>query len=140
MKRTMRPRFLLISMIYSTILAVLAVLLAACSTPTSTVKQTEAQSNIWEKPAGRAEAQVDAGTNFSTVTEPAAPQETPAQDVPALLERHCAQCHLVQSLQQFERSRSDWEKALAEMGKMGVQLDEAEKLNLLNYLSTADEP
>lgn len=136
----MRPRFLLISMIYSTILAVFAVLLAACSTPASTVKQTEAPSNIWEKPAGRAEAQADAGTNISTVTEPVALQETPAQDGPALLEQHCAQCHLVQSLQQLRKSRSDWEKALAQMEKMGVQLDENEKLNLLNYLSTAGEP
>lgn len=136
----MRPRYLLVTMIYSTILAVFAVLLAACYTPASTVKQTKAPSNIWEKPAGRAEAQADPGTNISTVTEPVALQETPAQDGLALLEQHCVQCHLVQSLQQFERSRSDWEKALAQMEKMGVQLDETEKLSLLNYLSTVDEP
>ena len=136
----MRPRYLLVTIIYSTILAVFAVLLAACSTPASAVTQTETPSNIWEKPAGRAGAQADAGTHISTVTEPIALQETPVQDGLALMEQHCAQCHLVQSLQQLRKSRSDWEKALAQMEKIGVQLDETEKLNLLNYLSLADKP
>lgn len=136
----MRPRYSSVPVIFVTIFIANFVLLAACSMSPSTVTQTDAPSAVRSDSVGLAESQADAGALISTAAEPAAPQETPINDGTALLERHCAKCHLVQQLQQIEKPPSEWEKTLAQMEGMGVHLEDAEKVDLLNYLTAADKP
>lgn len=139
-KDTMRTRFPLVAMIALSILAATLVLLAACSGTSSSATQISTLSDIQETPATRVDAQIDAGTPISVATEPTVSQMPPIHDGPALLERHCAKCHLVQSLQQIKKARAEWERTLAQMEGMGVHLDDTEKINLLDYLSEADKP
>ena len=89
---------------------------------------------------GLAEVQDGTGAPVSTAIEPAAPQERPKKDGTALLESHCAKCHLVKWLQQIKKPPGEWEKTLAQMEAMGVHLQDAEKVDLLNYLTDADKP
>lgn len=136
----MRPRFTPVPVILITVFIAIFVLLAACSTSPSAVTQTDAPSAVRSDTVGLAEVQGGAGALISTATDPAASQETPTTDGTALLERHCAKCHLVQWIQQIKKSPGEWEKTLAQMEGMGVHLQDAEKVELLNYLTTANRP
>jgi mono/diheme cytochrome c family protein len=126
--------------IFVTVFIANFVLLAACSMSPSAVTQTYAPSAVWSDTVGLADVQDGAGALISTAAEPAAPQETPINDGTALLERHCAKCHLVQRLQQIKKPPSEWEKTLTQMETMGVHLEDAEKVDLLEYLTAADKP
>jgi cytochrome c5 len=129
----MRLRYRLI-----TIFAVIQVLLAACSTPPSTVAQTNSLSDVGDALVERVEVQADAGGLISATTEPVTPQVTPLQDGLSLLESRCTQCHIAQWLMQIKKPRAKWEKTLAQMEAMGVHLDNSEKAVLLDYLALAD--
>lgn len=136
----MRPRYTPVPVILITVFIANFVLLAACSMSPSAVTQTDAPSAVRSDTVGLAEVQDGAGALISTATEPAASQETPTNDGTALLERHCAKCHLVQWLQQIKKTPREWEKTLAQMEAMGVHLEDTEKVDLLEYLTAADKP
>ena len=136
----MRSKSLFKTMISVITFAVILVLLAACSGASSGATQINATSDIQVTPITRVEAQLDSGTPVPAAIELATSQVPPIQNGTALLERHCAKCHLVQSLQQIKKPRSEWEKILAQMEGMGLHLDDNEKVDLLNYLTVADQP
>ena len=83
--------------------------------------------------------QIDAGTGNPTGKKSDEIQVTPQQDAHLLLENHCSQCHLTQTLEQDKKSRADWETILEKMEQLGVQLDDAEKAILLDYLAASDK-
>jgi hypothetical protein len=56
------------------------------------------------------------------------------------LESHCAQCHVVEGLQQMRKARSEWDYTLTQMEALGASLDEQEKVILLDYLAVTGKP
>lgn len=136
----MRPRYFLITMLSILIFIGIPALLSACSSHSSAISQINAPSGVPEALVEHTEVQVDDGALISATQEAAVSQVTSLQDGPSLLERHCAQCHLVQKLQQIKKPRAEWEKTLAQMEGMGVRLEAADKVNLLDYLTVADTP
>jgi hypothetical protein len=140
MEHMMRSKYFLVTLIFVTIVAAILVLLAIDPLHSSIDTKLETASDSQAVLVERVEIPVDASELVSATTEPLVSQMPPLQDGPSLLERHCSKCHLVQSLQQIKKSRTEWERTLAQMEGMGVHLDDTEKVNLLNYLTTADKP
>jgi len=56
-------------------------------------------------------------------------------DGPSLMENRCSECHAIKVLEQYKKSRSDWELTLEKMEGFGVQLPEDERVTLLDYLA-----
>jgi hypothetical protein len=139
MKKKMRLRYSSVPVIIVSVFIANFLQLAACSMSPNAVTQTDAPSAVRSDTVGLADVQDGTGALISTATAPAAPQDTPKNDGTALLERHCAKCHLVQWLQQIKKPPSEWEKTLAQMEAMGVHLEDAEKVDLLKYLTAADQ-
>jgi hypothetical protein len=136
----MRPRYFLVTVLTKAIFIFILVLLAACSSHSNNVAQINAPSGVPEALVESVEVQIDDGALISSTPETVVSQVTALEDGPSLLERHCARCHLVQKLQQTKKPRAEWEKTLAQMEAMGVRLEAAEKVNLLDYLTVADKP
>lgn len=137
----MKPKYLYAAITFIAVIVVL-VLLVANSIPASTVHRTNPTPDAREALAERIEEeQADAEVPIPTAsTESTASETTPSPDGASLLESRCARCHIPQKLIQIERSRTEWEMILAKMEVLGVQLSEPEKIILLDYLSTIDEP
>lgn len=57
-----------------------------------------------------------------------------------LLQTHCAQCHSVKLLEHTRKSRADWEKTLSRMERHSGPLSDAEKLLVLEHLTTSAKP
>lgn len=135
----MRPRYLFITTLTIFIFIVIFVLrtdgfqnrgLAPPITPnTGQVAQVE-----------RVEDQAHATPFIAATPEPVLIQAASQKDGPALLESHCTRCHTLQSFNQINKSRMEWENALAKMEALGVHLDENEKIILLDYLELANQP
>ena len=90
--------------------------------------------------ADHVEVTVDASETDPDPKKEAATPEIPPPDGQSLLEKHCAQCHPVQSLIKPRKSRLEWDMALAQMKGMGVRLSNEEKDVLLDFLSVPEEP
>jgi hypothetical protein len=107
-------------------------LLAACSSPGDAVPQ---RSSPPEAQALPAELQVDSDASKLEKPEPAETQEASLPDGSSLLARRCVQCHLVQTLEDTEKTRAEWEGTLSKMESFGVLLEDGEKRALLDYLA-----
>jgi len=136
----MRSRKFFVTSNISIIFAAILILLAACSNPSRTVSRTNLPSDAREELAKGVETQTGAGAFVSATKEVAAFSGTPMPDGPSLLEKHCARCHAGQFLEQINKPRTEWEKTLAQMESMGVQMDDSDKVELINYLAAAQEP
>ena len=136
----MRPRYFPISIFSLSIFVAIAVLFAACAKPTSTAVQADLPSDIPKVLAETVEAGVKDSPKISLTAETTVPQVTPYYEGQSLLDQHCTQCHLAQSIVRMKKSRADWEKILELMEGMGAHLDETEKVILLDYLTATDEP
>lgn len=90
------------------------------------------------------EDQIEPGTGDEggpiPTTEPTGFQVESQQDGAALLKSRCSQCHVIQRLEQFKKSRSGWELALKQMEALGVRLNDEEKGVLLDYLLSGTNP
>jgi cytochrome c5 len=135
----MRPRDLLVTIIFVTFFSVSIVLTTGCSVSLKTATQTNSTSVVINDLVKSDDLQIDAATANPTDKKSAEIQVTPPQDGHFLLENHCSQCHLTQTLEQNKKSRADWEKILEKMEKLGVQLDDAEKVMLIDYLAASDK-
>lgn len=135
----MRPRDLLVTIIFVTFFSVSIVLTTGCSVSLRTATQTNSTSDVTNDLEKSDDLQIDAGTGNPTGKKSDEIQVTPQQDAHLLLENHCSQCHLTQTLEQDKKSRADWETILEKMEQLGVQLDNAEKAILLDYLAASDK-
>lgn len=136
----MKPKYLYAAITFIAVIVVL-VMLVANSIPASSAPRANPTSDARGALAEQDEAQVDAGVLIPTTTiVSTASEKTSLPDGPSLLESRCARCHIPQKLMQIERSRAEWELILAKMEALGVELSEPEKIVLLDYLSTIDEP
>jgi cytochrome c5 len=122
------------------IVVVVLVMFAANSISASAVPSTNSTSGLQDALEERVEIQTDYGALNSTTKEPAASQAAPPQNGLLILESRCAKCHTAQWLKQTKKTRTEWEKTLAQMGRMGVQLSDTEKDILLDYLVFIVEP
>lgn len=72
-------------------------------------------------------------------TAPAAAQ--PQSDGPQLLDKHCLNCHVIEKITHYRKSREQWAQTLANMIKNdGVVLTEAEQTVLLDYFVSLKKP
>ncbi|NJC97584.1 MAG: hypothetical protein C3F07_13885 [Anaerolineales bacterium] len=67
-------------------------------------------------------------------------QELSLQDGASLINSRCARCHSVELLKQTKQTGAEWEKSLAQMENMGVNLSADEKIVLIKYLTGMDMP
>lgn len=127
----MRPKILLVTIIFTTIFLILA----GCSASTSARDPDKSPTDGQDALVELANDTSNTSTLVPATADLPASQAAPLLDGQSLLERHCARCHMLKLIQQVEKSRSDWEKTLEQMAALGVQIDESEKDVLLNYLS-----
>lgn len=136
----MRQRRLFTIVIFSIAFLANLVLLTSCGNIPVTDSQSDPRANEQEQVDARAVAQFDASVRLPEGNATAITQETSTIDGRSILESSCSQCHLVESLLQVKKSRTDWEGALQQMEMMGVHLSDTEKVSLLDYLATAEAP
>jgi cytochrome c5 len=137
MNDPMQRRSVSVTFIAIAACAVVLALTAACAPATGNGPQLNtpgAEQSVQVDPAGE---QADAVAGIPAKIESTETQAGALPDGQSLLETRCAQCHLVQSLEQNQKSRLDWEKSLKQMEMMGVRLDDTEKGILLDYLAAA---
>lgn len=133
----MNPRHLFISIIFVLIVAVMIVIADSGSLLPGVGTSISPTSDARKLPAERTEPQVEASVLPDSSPVPAETQ-VESQDVgKELFQRECAKCHAINLLLEIKKSRAEWEKTLAYMNGMGVDIDEAEKGILLDYLSAA---
>lgn len=106
--------------------------------PQNTGSQSNSQVVVEAEQSEPARAEADGFV--STTTEPAAFQVPSQIDGASLLESHCSKCHVVQALEKFNKSRSEWELTLTQMETLGASLSEAESVVLLDYLTSVAKP
>jgi hypothetical protein len=135
----MRPRYIFATIGSVAVFFVILVMLAAGFIPPDAISKRSSQSAVNSRTPDSAEVQVDAGTPQFSTPEPLATPVALEQDGPSLLKSRCAQCHITRSLEQIKKSQAEWETTLAKMETMGVHLDEAEKVVLVEYLAAADK-
>jgi hypothetical protein len=135
----MRSRYLVVTLVFNGVFAVILALLAACSAPANIATQVDTRPDVRDVPVEDVASQVDAGARVSATTEPVASQATPMQDGLALLKSHCSGCHVIAWFDQIEKPRAEWEKVIDKMEAMGVRLSDTEKDILVDYLAVADK-
>jgi hypothetical protein len=126
--------------IYTVALLMILVLLPSCTISRTTASQIEAQGSDQGTLNEHALVQFDAREKAPEVSATITTQEISIRDGSTILENNCTQCHLVQSLLQIKKSRIGWEEALGKMEAMGIHLSETEKITLLDYLASNEEP
>jgi hypothetical protein len=136
----MRERHLIHIIIFSIAFLAFPGLLASCGSASPTVFRNDARNIDQEKVDARAVAPFDASVGVPEVKVTAIVQETMRIDGGSILEAHCSQCHLVESLIQINKTPTEWEGVLQQMEMMGVHLAETEKASLLDYLTAAEKP
>jgi hypothetical protein len=134
----MKLKFLFTTIFLAAIFIVVLVLLAAYGIPANAVPLTKPAHEVRDSFEVNVEIQVDAEALTPTATT--APKVTELPDGPTLLVSRCTQCHVARLLEKMEKPRAEWELSLAKMEALGVQLNEAEKVILLDYLSAIDKP
>ncbi len=127
------------------IFLLMAVLLAACGTPTPAEKPADAVPAQVEvaatvpaaQPTDIPAEQVVQPTNppAEQVEQPTSPPAAPVIDGAALLEDRCSECHSTNKVKQAPRSKSDWESNVNRMIQKGANLSDAEKQALVDYLA-----
>ena len=73
-------------------------------------------------------------------SETVSPAEAPAQDGEALLEARCSTCHSADRARQVTKTRDGWDETVTSMINRGAQLTEAEKMVLVDYLTSTYGP
>jgi hypothetical protein len=136
----MQTRFISTTIFLAIIFAVVFLLLFANSIPASSVVPTNSVSTVQDGPAKRAEIPTEVGELDTNAIRPASPKLETLHDGQSLLESHCIQCHNAQWFKQIDKSRTEWEQALARMDRLGVHMSDGEKVVLIDYLSVNDEP
>jgi hypothetical protein len=139
-RHTMRPRYIFATIGSVAVFFVILVMLATGFIPPDAVSLKSSPSAVNSQTPESVQVQADAGVSHSSTSEPPASPVAPELDPPSLLKSHCAQCHVTRSLERFKKTQAEWETTLAKMETMGVRLDEAEKVVLLEYLAVADKP
>jgi len=72
-------------------------------------------------------------------TTPAAAQ--PGGDGAKILDKHCLNCHVIEKISHYRKSKEQWEQTIANMiANDGVVLTEAEKTALLDYFASLRKP
>ena len=135
----LQPRYFIVTIMSVAIFAIVILLVAAGYLPLGTVDKTVSPIDDRDPMLDRVELSVDAGASVPAVTGPAA-SHAATQDGRSLLDSYCTQCHTARSFEGIEKSRSDWENTLAQMEALGVHLEEAEKVILLDYLAGDARP
>jgi hypothetical protein len=136
----MRSRYLVVTLVFNGVFAVILALLASCSAPANIGTQIDAPPDVRDALVEDVVSQADAGGRVSATTELVASEATPMQDGLALLKSNCSGCHVIAWFDQIEKPRAEWEKAIDKMEAMGVRLSDTEKDILVNYLAVADKP
>jgi mono/diheme cytochrome c family protein len=136
----MRLRYVLISFFFNAVFAVILALLASCSAPQDIDKQLNSSPEVKDSLVEQVAFQVDSSSLVSATMELVESQETPMQNGLELLNSNCVGCHNLAWFGQTEKSRAEWEKGLERMEAMGVNLSDAEKALLLDYLTAPDKP
>jgi cytochrome c5 len=136
----MRYRRFLPVKIYMLAMFLILGLLVSCSTPHTAATQIESSGGDQETRVEHASVQVDAQEVTIDVKATNPTQEMSINDGQTILENTCAQCHLAQSLLETKKSPAEWEAVLQQMALMGVRLSETEKIVLIEYLATTEEP
>lgn len=135
----MRLRYILISFLFNTVFVVILALLASCSAPQSMDKQLGSSPEVKDSLVEPVVFQVDSSSPVSATMELVESQETPMQSGQELLKSNCIGCHNLAWFDQAEKSRAEWETGLERMEAMGVNLSDAEKALLLDYLTAVDK-
>jgi hypothetical protein len=135
----MRKRHSLGNLFYTSAIILILVLLVSCSALQSPTTQIKAPVDDQEMLREYASVQVDARESAPEVKVTTTTQEMSLIDGRSILENNCAECHLVQSLLQIKKSRTEWEGALQQMELIGIHLNETEKVVLLDYIATIEE-
>jgi hypothetical protein len=136
----MRPRYFFVTMVSNVAFAVILTLLASCSGPPDIAHPIEPPPDVRDAQADQIAFQDDTGEPISETTETILSQATPMLDGMTLLNSNCSACHVTAWFDQIEKTRPKWEMALDRMEGMGVQLSDAERDILLDYLAVADKP
>jgi hypothetical protein len=136
----MRSNTIFVSLFFIILLAAVLVLLVGGYFPPGTIIKTKEPAAVQDLQVEPVEDPVEADVLISNPTETATAQLTPELDGQSLLQSRCGRCHVVEKLEQIEKTRSEWEKAVGLMKWMGVRLSDAEKAVLFDYLTATDEP
>jgi len=128
------------NLVYTLVFIMILASLASCTTTSATASPIEAQGSDQEALNDQALVQFDVREKAPEVSVTITAQEISIKEGSTILENTCSQCHVVKSLLQIKKSRIGWEEALAQMETMGVHLNETEKITLLDYLATNEEP
>jgi cytochrome c-type biogenesis protein CcmH/NrfF len=67
-------------------------------------------------------------------------QESVAVDGETLLQDRCTQCHGLDRVTSQEKTRAEWEQTVEEMIDQGAELNEDEKIVLVDYLAASYGP
>jgi hypothetical protein len=134
----MLPIKFFIVLIFVAVIGTGFILLSGDLIPQSTATSSNSPVSAGGDPADP--AAVETGELISSTAEPFESPLLSQKEGPSLLEFHCTQCHMTQALKKFKKSRSAWEMTLGQMEEFGVHLDEAEKIILLDYLASVDNP
>jgi hypothetical protein len=136
----MRKRHFLRNLFYALAIILILVPLVSCSALQSTTTQIKVPVNDQKMLREYASVQVDARESAPEVNVTTTTQKMSLIDGRSIIENNCARCHLVQSLLQSKKSRTEWEGALQQMELMGIHLNVTERVVLLDYLATKEEP
>jgi hypothetical protein len=115
-------------------------LLAANSTPASTIPLSNNKSDIQDVQTKPFEVSGEVDSSNSSTQAPIASPGTALQEGQLLLQTRCTQCHSLEKVQQGKKTRSEWEETLSKMEGFNVKISDTEKQVLLDYLTTADHP
>ncbi|UCC51510.1 MAG: hypothetical protein JSV68_20750 [Anaerolineaceae bacterium] len=132
----MQPRYSLIAIFLISILFVIFQLINTGPGLPSTSPPTVTTSYRLDPQVEILEAPVETSVIIPVTTEAAESPVTPQQDGSELLQEHCAQCHAVQLLEQSKKSRTDWEKTLSRMERIGMLMSDTERYVVLDYLTS----
>jgi mono/diheme cytochrome c family protein len=136
----MRARYSIATVIFAIFGTVLLVRFGLGPGPPDAQPQTISYPETQEARIERGEVQVDAAATVPPASTPAGSPATTTAQGQSILESHCAQCHVVEGLQQIKKSPSEWDYTLAQMEALGASLDEQEKVILLDYLAVTGKP
>jgi cytochrome c5 len=129
----MLPIKFFIALIATTLIATIFIIFSDHLIPHSADPELDPATVAWEDTVET--ALEDPGEPISARAESVETRVESQLDGPSLLESHCSECHATKVLEQYKKSRSDWELTLEKMEGFGVQLPEDERVTLLVYLA-----
>jgi hypothetical protein len=134
----MQLRKILLTSLFITIFTVVLLLIAAGFIPPGENKPIDVPVDQGAASTESPAVLIAEETRSAPTASSTASLEVTALDGQSLIEIHCTQCHPSQSLGQTEKTRDEWEVTLEKMEIFGVNLDDNEKMYLLDYLTSAN--